>query len=167
MYARSSQASSTATLDGLPFGTFGRQRQLTTNNSIIFEEYENRDTGALEKCYGRIQSIIEHEMYPDCPVTLRHVLIECDWYSPTGVSTPNGLLQVSLDLEMSRSNRWTFLKNMHRSNVVLWPSYSHSPVFVQIPNTFFVITHTAPVLERPEDDHHVDADDDNHEEKSD
>lgn len=83
------------------------------------------------------------------------------------MSTPSGLLQVSLDVEMSRTNRWTFLKNMHRANVVLWPSYSHSPVFTEIPNTFVVITHTAPVLESPEEDDRVDDDDDNHEEKHD
>jgi hypothetical protein len=56
---------------------------------------------------------------------------------------------------------------MHRANVVLWPSYSHSPVFTEIPNTFVVITHTAPVLESPEEDDRVDDDDDNHEEKHD
>ena len=68
---------------------------------------------------------------------------------------------------MSKTIRWTFLKNMHRANVVLWPSYSHSPVFAVIPNTFVVITHTAPVLDSPEDDDHVDGDDDNHERKHD
>ena len=68
---------------------------------------------------------------------------------------------------MSKTIRWTFLKNMHRANVVLWPSYSHSPVFAVIPNTFVVITHTAPVLDSPEDDDHADGDDDNHERKYD
>ena len=63
----------------------------------MFEEYNNRDTGAREVCYGRIHSIVEHEMYPGCPEELCHVLIECDWYSPTGVTTPSGLLQVSYD----------------------------------------------------------------------
>ena len=98
-----------------------------------------------EVCYGRIHSIIEHGMYPDCPDTLSHVLIECDWYTPTGITTTSGLLQVSFDAELSSTNRWTFLKDMHRANVVLWPAYTHAPTFAQIPRTFFVVEHTVPI----------------------
>jgi hypothetical protein len=103
-------------------------------------------------------------MYPGCPDTSRHVLIECDWYTPTGVSTPSGLLQVSLDEELSKTNRWTFLKNMHRANIVLWPAYAHSPEFAVIPNTFAIITHTTPEFENHADNNHAndDSDDDEH-----
>ena len=82
-----------------------------------------------------------------------------DWYTPTGVTTSSGLLQVSFDEEMSTVNRWTFLKDMHRANIVLWPSYSHTPHFEVIPRTFVVVEHTAPLrdndsegMEEPEDD---------------
>ena len=109
---------------------------------MVFEEYDDSATGARAVCYGRIHSIIEHDMYPGCPDTLRHVLIECDWFTPTGVSTASGLLQVSKDEPLSRANRWLFLHNMHRANVVLWPSYSHTPTFAIIPDTYAVIEHT-------------------------
>lgn len=129
-------------MDQLPFSTIAQAAKLTTDNSFVVEEYEDRaQPGARALCYGRIQSIIEHEMYPGCPDTLRHVLIECDWYSPTGVTTSSGLLQVSYDQEMSTTNRWTFLKDMHRVNVVLWPAYSNAPVFAVIPLTFLVVEH--------------------------
>lgn len=125
----------------------------------MFEEYKDSATGERKVCYGRICSIVEHEMYPGCPDTLCHVLIELDWYTPTGVTTSSGLLQVSFDEEMSTVNRWTFLKDMHRANIVLWPSYSHTPHFEVIPRTFVVVEHTAPLrdndsegMEEPEDD---------------
>lgn len=114
---------------------------------MVFEEYKDRSTGQSAVCYGRIRSIIEHDLYPRCPDTLRHVLTECDWYTPTGMATPSGLLQVSLDVQLSSTNRWTLLKNMHRANVVLWPSYQHSPSFAVIPDTYVVITHTPTVLD--------------------
>ena len=91
-------------------------------------------------------------MYPGCPDTLRHVLIECDWYTPTPVQTCSGLLQVSFDAPMSKANRWTFLHNMHRSNVVLWPAYSHDPAFAVIDATFFVIQHTVTVWDKEKED---------------
>ena len=125
---------------------------MTTDNSYIQEEYINRDTGEREVCYGRIHSIIEHELYPGCPDELRHVLIECDWYTPTGVETPSGLLQVSYDEENSRANRWTFLKDMYRANVVLWPTYSHTPQFELSPRTFVVVHHVAVAHDSQKDD---------------
>lgn len=124
---------------------------MTTDNSYVFEEYNNRDTGNREVCYGRIHSIIEHDLYPGCPDTLRHVLIECDWYSPTGITTTSGLLQVSYDAELSRTNRWTFLKDMHNANIVLWPAYTHTPNFAVIPRTFVVVEHTAVMRDVLED----------------
>lgn len=109
---------------------------------MVYEEYIDRDTGGTGVCYGRIHSIIEHSLYPDCPDTLRNVLIECDWYTATGVTTPSGLLQVSYDAALSKTSRWTFLKNMHRANVALWPSYSKAPSFEVIPDTYAVVEHT-------------------------
>ena len=100
----------------------------------------------------RFQSIIEHHLYPECPDTQRHVLIECDWYTPTGITTPSGLLQVSYDEQLSTTNRWTFLKNMHRANVALWPTYSQRP-FEIIDRTFVVVEHTATVRDDDELDH--------------
>jgi hypothetical protein len=135
---------------------------VTTDNSYVYEEYINRDTGIREVCYGRIHSIIEHDMYPGCPDTLRHVLIECDWYSPTGVTTSSGLLQVSFDEALSQTNRWTFLKDMHRANVMLWPVYTHDSVFAVIPRTFVVVEHTAVVrdsleeFESEDEEHDID-----------
>lgn len=146
------QSAQTATLDDLPFTTVKKQTAVTTDNSFVLEEYNHRDTGARETCYGRIQSIVEHEMYPGCPDTLRHVLIECDWYTPTTVQTRNGLLQVSFDAPMSQANRWTFLHNMHRSNVVLWPAYTHDPAFAVIDANFVVIQHTLPVRDNEKED---------------
>ena len=130
-----------------------KEETVTTDNSVVFEEYIHRDSGAREVCYGRIHSIVQHDMYPGCPDTLRHVLIECDYYTPTGNTTPSGLLQVSYDEQLSTSNRWTFLHNMHRANVVLWPSYSHTPAFAVIPRTFAVIEHTVTVRDPLKDDY--------------
>jgi hypothetical protein len=152
-----------ASLDQLPFCTVAHQTRRTTDNSVVFEEYDNVDTGLRDVCYGRIQSIIEHSIYPGCPDTLTHVLIECDWYTPTGVTTPSGLLQVSFDEQLSTSNRWTFLKNMHRSSVALWPSYSQSP-FACIPNTYVVVQHTATVLDIDDEHAHESDTDDGGEE---
>ena len=87
-----------------------------------------------------------------CPHELRHVLIECDWYTPTGVETPSGLLQVNYDEENSRANRWTFLKDMYRANVVLWPTYSHTPQFELSPRTFVVVHHVAVAHDNQKDD---------------
>ena len=56
---------------GLPIG-------VGYGECTIFEEYNNVDTGQRDVCYGRIKSIIEHYLYPICPETLRHVLIDCD-----------------------------------------------------------------------------------------
>ena len=151
-------------MDQLPFTTIAQEAKVTTDNSVVVEEYKDRaNAGERALCYGRIHSIIEHELYPGCPDTLRHVLIECDWYSPTGVTTSSGLLQVSYDEEMSRTNRWTFLKDMHRSNVVLCPAYSHTPTFAVIPRTFLVIEHICMVRDGDEEygkdvDEHVDED---------
>lgn len=138
-------------MDQLPFTTVAQQLKVNTDNSVVVEEYKEPGTGRRALCYGRIQSIIEHDLYPDCPDTLRHVLIECDWYSPTGVATPSGLVQVSLDTHMSSANRWTFLKDMHRSNVVLWPAFSHTPTFTVIPHTFFVVEHIVMARDGKED----------------
>jgi len=124
--------------------------KLTTDNSVIVEEYNDPGTGERALCYGRIHSIIEHDLFPQCPDTLTHVLLECDWYSPTGVTTSSGLVQVSYDEQLSTTNRWTFLKDMHRSNVVLWPAYSNTPTFAVIPFTFLVVEHT--VMERDSND---------------
>ena len=146
------QSAKAATLDELPFTTVKKQSAVTTDNSYVFEEYIHRDTGAKERCYGRIQSIVEHDMYPGCPDTLRHVLIECDWYTPTAVQPCGGLLQVSFDAPMSKANRWTFLHNMHRSNVVLWPAYAHDPSFAVIDSTFFVIQHTVAERDNEKED---------------
>jgi hypothetical protein len=140
-----------ASLDMLPFTTSAQQNKVAADNSIVFEEYNDPATGQRAVCYGRIQSIIEHELYPGCHDTLRHVLIECDWYSPTNVTTASGLLQVSYDESMSRINRWTFLKDMHRANVVLWPAYSGTPAFAVIPRTFMVVEHTVTVRDGDED----------------
>jgi hypothetical protein len=159
IYTCSLQAGNRATLDQLPFTTSAKSAMVNTDNSVVFEEYVHRDTGHRAVCYGRIQTIVELEMYPQCPDTLRLVLIECDWYSPTGVDTPSGLLQVSYDEQLSTSNRWTFLHNMHRSNVVLWPSYSRGHTFAVIPRTFVVIEHTLPVRDPLEDDDHEDLND--------
>ena len=82
------QSAKAATLDELPFTTVKKQSAVTTDNSYVFEEYIHRDTGAKERCYGRIQSIVEHKMYPGCPDTLRHVLIECDWYNCRAILRP-------------------------------------------------------------------------------
>ncbi len=106
-------------------------------------------------CFGRIQSIIAHRLFPDSPD--KHVLIECDWYSPTGVDTPSGLLQVSYDAQLSAGSRWTFLKDMYRTNVILWPSYAHTPNFHAIPDTFAVLLHTAVVLDEQRDDDQSDS----------
>jgi hypothetical protein len=121
---------------------------VTTDNSYVFEEYTDSSTGRRAACYGRIISIIEHGLYPSCPDSLLHVLIECDWYSPTGITTASGLLQVDYDEALSRTNRWTFLKDMHRANVVLWPAYTHTPRFAVIPRTFFVVEHTVVVRDK-------------------
>jgi hypothetical protein len=141
-----------ASLDLVPFCTVAHQARRATDNSVVFEEYDNVDTGHRAVCYGRIQSIIEHHLYPECPDTQRHVLIECDWYTPTGITTPSGLLQVSYDEHLSTTNRWTFLKNMHRANVALWPTYSQRP-FEIIDRTFVVVEHTATVRDDDELDH--------------
>ena len=150
-------------MDQLPFTTIAQEAKVTTDNTFVVEEYTDRASGDRALCYGRIHSIIEHDLYPNCPDTLRHVLIECDWYSPTGGATSSGLLQVSYDEELSRTNRWTFLKDMHRSNVVLWPAYSHTPTFAVIPHTFLVVEHICMVRDGDEDygkdaDEHVDED---------
>jgi hypothetical protein len=137
-------------LDGLCFTTAEVADKLTTDNSYVYETYINRDTGLPAVCYGRIQSIIEHQVYPGAQYD--HVLIECDWYSPTGVTTPSGLLQVNYDAELSRTSRWTFLKDMYRSNVILWPSYSHTPSFHRIPATFTVVQHHATLADAAEGD---------------
>jgi hypothetical protein len=42
---------------------------------------------------------------------------------------------------------------MHRANVVLWPSYSHTPTFVVIPGTFAVIEHTVTVRDPLKEDY--------------
>jgi hypothetical protein len=67
------------------------------------------------------------------------------------MSTPSGLLQVSLDVPLSTGSRWTFLKDMYRTNVMLWPTYSHLPNFHAIPDTFAVVLHTALVADDYED----------------
>ena len=132
----------------------------------MYETYIDKDTGAPAVCIGRIQRIIEHQLYPDSRD--KHVLIECDWYSPTGTSTPSGLLQVSLDVPMSTGARWTFLKDMYRTNVILWPTYSHTPNFHAIPDTFAVLLHTALVADDDDDEAcNVDEDDDNDSDSSD
>ena len=147
-------------MDKLPFTTVAQQAKVTTDNSYVQEEYINRTTGAREMCYGRIHSIIEHELYPGCPDELRHVLLECDWYTPTGVTTASGLLQVSYDEENSRTNRWTFLKDMYRANVILWPTYTHAPQFEVKPRTFVVVQHVAVFLDSQKDDDEDDDEDD-------
>jgi len=101
-------------------------------------------------CYGRIQSIIEHKLFKGSDEA--HVLIECEWYSPTGLDTPSGLLQVSYDAQLSQGSRWTFLKDMYRNNVVLWPTYAHSPNFQVVLNTFAVLEHTATFAGDVDDD---------------
>lgn len=106
-------------------------------------------------------TIIEHELYPDCPDDQRHVLTACDWYTPTNVTNPSGLLQVSYDPALTSGSRWTFLKNMHRANVVLWPAYAHTPTFAVIPQTYFVIEHTVTLRDNMEDDSGSDHEDGN------
>ena len=139
------QAASKASLDQLLFTTVAAQSKLRTDNSYVYERYINRDTGESAVCYGRIASIISHKLYPTSRET--HVLIECDWYSPTGVPTPSGLVQVSYDAPLSKTNRWTFLKDMYRANVMLWPALVHteSKALEAIPDTFVVLEHTAPM----------------------
>ena len=60
---------------------------------------------------------------------------------------------------MHAPHRWTFLKNMHRSSVALWPSYSQSP-FAVIPKTYVVVQHTATVLDGDADNLHDSGSDD-------
>ena len=88
-----------------------------------------------------------HNKSPACPLVLQ---------------ISSGLLQVSYDEELSRTNRWTFLKDMHRSNVVLWPEYSHNPVFAVIPHTFLVVEHV--VMARDIDENYGDEVDEDGEE---
>ena len=70
----------------------------------------------------------------------------------TAVQSCGGLLQVSFDAPMSKTNRWTFLHNMHRSNVVLWPAYAHDPSFAVIDSTFVVIQHTVTERDNEKED---------------
>ena len=70
----------------------------------------------------------------------------------TAVQYCGGLLQVSFDAPMSKANRWTFLHNMHRSNVVLWPAYAHDPSFAVIDSTFVVIQHTVTERDNEKED---------------
>lgn len=150
------QDSNKAKLDGLPFTTCRAQRDLKTDNSYVYETYIDRDSGAAAVCYGRIQSIIEHRLFPESPE--KNVLIECEWYSPTGARTPSGLLQVSHDQEMSAGSRWTFLKNMYKTNLVLWPYYTHTPDFHAIPDTYAVVLHTAVLADADSEDESSDSD---------
>ena len=52
-----------------------------------------------------------------------------------------------------------------RANVVLWPSYSHTPTFAIIPDTYAVIEHTVTVLDIVDDADDLECSDEEEEEE--
>ena len=92
------------------FNTVEAQAKLLTDTSYIVESYQEAP-GVVKTCYGRINTIISHQMYPDDGAP-KHVLVSCDWFVPEGTNPRNGLPRVRL-CENFNSSRWCFLRLVH------------------------------------------------------
>jgi hypothetical protein len=136
------------TLDGILFRSEPSQdrKGTKTDNSYIYGQTKVTDRNGqttTEDCYGRIQKLYLHFMYPPTSPDLEnatdkrridpykiqtapwHVYVKCKWYkSPTEQSyNPiNGLLQVQNRSNWDNSCPFISLSNCYAKNLMLWPS---------------------------------------------
>jgi hypothetical protein len=138
------------TLDGVLFRTGPSQNRKNTNTDnsyILGETYVNRDEVTTRvDCYGRLQKIYLHFMYPPTPEDLKQatderridpykistapwkVFVKCKWYRtskdlPSESYNPiNGLLQVHHDENWNTGCPFIALRDCYAKNLMLWPS---------------------------------------------
>ena len=139
-----------ATIDGVLFRTSKVQpqkRNRTDNSCVVGYVNVQNGTGrnqgarAVQKCYGVIQRLYLHFMYPP-PKTQTYkltvekleritvpwcVFAECDWYEELGKSPTTGLTRIR------KNDFWADcplidLANCHPSNVVFWPETPFDPM---------------------------------------
>jgi len=93
--------------------------------------------GAVQKCYGIIQRLYLHFMYPPPPKQTYKLAvenlksstvpwIECDWYEERGKSPTTGLTRIRKN-DFRANCPLIDLANCHPSNVVFWPETPFDP----------------------------------------
>ena len=134
-----------ATIDGVLFRTskVQRQKRNRTDNSCLvgYVNVQNgRNQGAVQKCYGIIQRLYLHFMYPPpsnqtYKLTMEKlksitvpwcVFAECDWYEELGKSPTTGLTRIRKN-DFRANCPLIDLANCHPSNVVFWPETPFDP----------------------------------------
>jgi hypothetical protein len=135
-----------ATIDGVLFRTskVQRQKRNRTDNSCLvgYVNVQNgRNQGAVQKCYGIIQRLYLHFMYPPPPnqtykLTVEKlkdikvpwmVCAECLWYEEIGKAATTGLTRIRPNEFWEEGCPLIDLVDCHPSNVVFWPEAPFDP----------------------------------------
>jgi hypothetical protein len=84
------QETQRANLDGVEFRTFQSQAGKRMDCSVIMVEYLVKETGEKAVCWGRIQRMFVHRLWPDDDAPTK-VVAYADWYEQVGTNPVNHL----------------------------------------------------------------------------
>jgi hypothetical protein len=99
------------------FRTEQSQANCKTDNAGVKVWYVGSN-GQLEPAYGKITSIIQHELYPDGP---REILFAAEWYQLIDGKSETGLTRVKRNPQhhWNRTDRYHFLRDIVPYNIAL------------------------------------------------